>query len=278
MQSIQEIVEGQSKDSFVPTWNAEQYLKFGDERAQPCRDLIARIALSKPRSIVDLGSGPGNSASLLAGRWPAAEITGIDNSEEMIAVARKTHPAGKWLQGDITRWATEGGQSFDLVFANASLQWVPDHERVFPRLLARVAPSGAFAAQMPSNLDEPAMWIPREMAASERWRRWFPKGFVDNWWVHGLPFYYEALAPHAERLDLWQTRYFHIFADAGAIAEWYKGSGLRPFLEAISEPADREKFMAEYLDGLRQHYRPQPDGKVLFPFRRIFLIAYRPAR
>ncbi|HET9401911.1 MAG TPA: methyltransferase domain-containing protein [Candidatus Acidoferrales bacterium] len=262
----------------MPTWNAEQYLKFGDERAQPCRDLIARIALSDPRTIVDLGSGPGNSAAMIAERWPGAEITGIDNSEEMIQTAQKAYPARQWVREDISSWAAKTDGEWDLVFTNASLQWVPDHARVFPQLLARVSPGGAFAVQMPSNLDEPAMWIPREMAASERWRRWFPKGFVDNWSVHGLPFYYDALAPLAARLELWQTRYFHIFADAGAIVEWYKGSGLRPFLDAIQQPRDREKFVSEYLEGLREHYGPQRDGKVLFPFRRIFLIAYRPAR
>lgn len=262
----------------MPTWNAEQYLKFGDERAQPCRDLIARIASADARTIMDLGSGPGNSATMLAERWPSAEITGIDNSEEMIAAARKSHPSGKWQRDDIVRWAAESGQAFDLVFANASLQWIPDHARVFPQLFARVAHGGAFAAQMPSNLDEPAMWIPREMAASEEWRRWFPKGVVENWSVHGLPFYYDTLAPLASRLDLWQTRYFHIFADAAAIVEWYKGSGLRPFLEAILEPRARDIFLREYLEALREHYRPQSDGKVLFPFRRIFVIGYRGAR
>lgn len=261
----------------MPTWNAEQYLKFGDERAQPCRDLIARIALRGPRTIVDLGSGPGNSAAMLAERWPDAEITGIDNSDEMIAAARKAYPAGKWQRGEISNWALQDSINPDLVLANASLQWLPDHGKLFPRILSRIAPGGAFAAQMPANLEAPAMQLPRQMAASQGWRRWFPKGFVDNWMVQEPAFYYEALSEVAGKLDIWETRYTHVFADAGAIVEWYKGSGLRPFLEAIGEAKDRAKFLEEYLAGLRHYYPPQRDGKVLFPFRRLFLVAYRPA-
>lgn len=265
-------------ETSVPSWNAEQYLKFGDERAQPCRDLIARIALASPNKIVDLGSGPGNSASMLAERWPDAEITGIDNSAEMIATATKAYPRGKWLRDEISHWASAGQSKFELVFANASLQWVPDHGKIFPQLFDRVAPGGAFAAQMPSNLDAPAMQLPREMAASEKWTRWFPKGFVDNWMVHEPAVYYDALVAVGARVELWDTRFVHIFADAAAIVEWYKGSGLRPFLEAIGDADDCAKFLNEYLAGLRGHYLPRPDGKVLFPFRRIFMIAYRADR
>jgi trans-aconitate 2-methyltransferase len=262
----------------VPTWNAEQYLKFGDERAQPCRDLIARIAIESPARIIDLGCGPGNSAAMLAERWPEAKITGLDNSEEMIGVAAKACPTREWRRGEIAQWATESGERFDIVFSNAALQWVGEHRELFPKLVARVAPGGAFAAQMPSNEDERAVQLPRELAVAERWRKWFAGKRVHHWGAQERSFYYDALAPMAERIDLWETRYVHVFANADAIVEWYKGSGLRPYLEAIGDETARAEFLKEYIARVRRHYLPRASGKVLFPFRRLFVIAYRGAR
>ena len=81
------------------------------------------------------------------------------------------------------------------------------------------------------------------------------------------------LAPHPAQLDIWATEYLHILDSAEAIVEWYKGTGMRPFLEALSSDADRARFTADYLDAIRVVYPPRADGKVLFPFRRLFLIA-----
>ena len=262
----------------MPTWNAEQYLKFGDERAQPCRDLIARIAIERPARIIDLGCGPGNSAAMLAERWPEAAVVGLDNSEEMIAVAVKACPSREWRRGEIARWAVESEEQFDIVFSNAALQWVGEHGVLFPKLFERVAPGGAFAAQMPSNEDEFAVQLPRELASAERWRKWFEGKRVQHWGAQEPAFYYDAFTPAAERIDLWETRYLHVFANADAIVEWYKGSGLRPYLEAIGDATEREEFLKEYLAGVRRHYLPRASGKVLFPFRRLFVVAYRGAR
>src|SRR5262245_13124239 len=130
----------------MPTWNAGQYLRFADERARPCRDLVAAIALEAPRRIIDLGCGPGNSTAVLAARWPEAEIIGLDSSEAMITAARRDAPQRTWILGDIAAWTCDA--PFDLVFSNAALHWVPDHEVAYPRLLAQAAPGGALAAQV----------------------------------------------------------------------------------------------------------------------------------
>src|SRR5580704_17836768 len=117
----------------MPTWNSEQYLKFGDERTRPCRDLAARIAVPDARRIIDLGCGPGNSTEVLASRWPDAEIAGLDSSAGMLETARKSHPERKWIEGDIVVWANNGAEArYDVVFANASLHWSPDHAANFP--------------------------------------------------------------------------------------------------------------------------------------------------
>jgi trans-aconitate 2-methyltransferase len=249
----------------MPTWHPTQYLKFSEERTRPCRDLAARIDLADPPRVIDLGCGPGNSTEVLVDRWPAAEITGLDSSPDMIAKARTAHPEWQWVTGEIAQWA-EGGEVYDVVFSNAALQWVPDHASVFPKLLRRAA---ALAAQIPGNWDGPAHRAMREVAKGFTFQR-----EVREWHSHAAAFYYDLLAPHAARLDLWETEYIHIIDGAEAIVEWYKGTGMRPFLEALPADAERDRFSGEYLDAIRAAYPPQPDGKVLFPFRRIFLVAY----
>jgi trans-aconitate 2-methyltransferase len=256
----------------MPTWNAAQYLKFGGERTRPSRDLAARIEVAQPARVIDLGCGPGNSTEVLAQRWPGAAITGLDNSAKMIEAAWAAHPQYRFVAADIAQWAAaEGGETFDVVFSNAALQWVPDHASLLPRLMARVAPGGALAFQMPGH-DSPAHRLMRSLANAIGLR-------VVDWHTHEPSFYYDVLAPGvtqtAARVDLWETEYLHVMADAEAIVEWYRGSGLRPFLDALGTGAEREQFEADFLDGLRKAYPKRPDQRVLFPFRRVFAIAYR---
>jgi trans-aconitate 2-methyltransferase len=259
----------------MPGWNPSQYLKFAEERTQPCRDLAARIAVPKARRVIDLGCGPGNSTRVLRERWPDAQFTGIDSSAEMIERARLEYPAQHWIAGDIAAWAAGREGQFDVVFSNAALQWVEDHAALYPRLLSRVAPGGALAVQIPGNIDALPHRLMRQVAAEPEWSHWFPPGKVREWHHHEMDFYYDALASTATRLDLWATEYLHILPDAEAIVEWYRGTGLRPFLEVLESDADRQRFEADYLASLRPHYPPRAAGGVLFPFRRIFLIAYR---
>jgi trans-aconitate 2-methyltransferase len=259
----------------VAGWNPHQYLKFADERTQPCRDLAARIAVAGVRRVIDLGCGPGNSTAVLRDRWPDAEFTGLDSSAEMIERARREYPQRRWIAGDISEWAAAGDGQFDVVFSNAALQWVDDHASLYPRLLSRVAPGGALATQIPGNIDALPHRLMRDTAASPAWSRWFPPGRVREWHHHEMEFYYDALAPAAARLDIWATEYLHVLPNAEAIVEWYRATGLRPFLEALETDAGRQRFMADYLERLRPHFVPRAAGGVLFPFRRIFLIAYR---
>jgi trans-aconitate 2-methyltransferase len=259
----------------MPSWNPEQYLKFGDERTRPCLDLAARVEVWRPLRIVDLGCGPGNSAEVIAQRWPDAAITGIDSSKAMIESAHTMRPECEWRAGDIAEWAASTGERFDLVFSNAALQWVGAHESLFPRLFEHVETGGALAVQTPGNYEGVANRLMREIAASASWRRWFPEGRASEWHTHDLSFYYDVLAPHASRLDLWATEYWHRMRGAEGIVEWYKGTGLRPYLDSIDEDSERERFIAEYLEKLRPEFPPRSDGVVLFPFRRIFIVAYR---
>jgi trans-aconitate 2-methyltransferase len=250
----------------MPTWNAHQYLKFADERIRPCKDLVSRIGIADPRRIVDLGCGPGNSATVLAERWPNADIAGVDNSSAMIDVARREQAGRNWIASDIWDWTRTEPSRFDLVFSNAALHWVPDHAALYPRLLGSVAEGGTLAVQIPADFNALPHQLMRELAP--------PNVHANEWHCHEPSFYYDVVAPHARVVDIWESVYQHVLPDSDAIVEWYKGSGMRPFLEAMTSDAQREEFMARYTQRIREAYPVRPDGKVLFPFRRLFLIAY----
>ncbi len=256
----------------MPTWDADLYLQFAGERTQPARDLIARIELTDARRIADLGCGPGNSTELLRQRWPGANVLGVDNSQDMIAAARRAWPRGQWLLADAGTWT--GDAPFDLVFSNAALHWVPEHARLLPRLLQQAGPAGVFAVQMPAHLDSPVHQLMLQIADDPKWQARMGRARTAVT-VHRPAFYYDLLRPLCKRLDLWETEYVHVLDGPDAIVEWIRGSGLRPFLEALELGEHRREFLERLLDGVKRAYPRQADGRVLFPFRRLFLIACR---
>ena len=133
----------------MPSWDADQYSLFLDDRTRPARDLLARVEVAAPRRVVDVGCGPGNSTALLVSRWPGAEVVGIDSSPEMIEKARRNLPGVEFVEADLREWAPP--EPVDVVYSNATLQWVEDHPRVFERLWGVVAPGRVLAVQMPAN-------------------------------------------------------------------------------------------------------------------------------
>lgn len=251
-------------------WNPSQYLKFADERTRPAADLLARVPLAAPAMIVDLGCGPGNSTELLARRWPGARLTGVDNSAAMLESAAKAHPDWTWEEADIAAWSPRA--PVDLIFANAALHWVPDHAALFPRLFGQVAPGGALAVQMPRNFDAPSHALMHRLADDPRWRDRLAGAARRP--VAAPARYYDLLAPLARRIDLWESEYMHVLEGPAAILEWVRGTGLRPYLDPLDKP-EQAAFTERYLAALAEAYRPAADGKVLFPFRRLFLVAER---
>jgi len=256
----------------LPSWDANLYLRFAGERIQPAIDLISRIALSDPKRIVDLGCGPGNSTAMLRERWPAAEVAGLDNSREMIVAAAQAHPDWTWIVHDITTW--KAAAPFDLIFSNAALQWVPNHAELMPRLLMQVGSRGALAVQMPAHFQSPVHELLLEVAHNDAWR-YEMRSAVQAIKVERPAFYYDLLRPHVSKLDFWETEYIHQMNSPAAILEWMRGTALRPFLEALSAADQKRRFERLFLSRLETAYAPQKDGRVLFPFRRLFLIAYR---
>jgi len=254
------------------TWSANQYTKFEDERTRPVRDLIAGIPNTDVGTAADIGCGPGNSTELLHARFPDATVTGVDNSPEMIAAAKKRLPALRFELADISAWATSPGV-FDVILSNAALQWVPDHAALFPALVAKLAPGGTLAVQVPDNADEPAHRAMREVAADGPWADKF--GAAVRLHRNGAAWYCGELRAHMTRLDIWRTTYFHVLRGGpNAVVEWFKGSGLRPYLDALNE-GERAEFLARYETAIAAAYPPFPDGTVLLPFPRLFIVATR---
>ncbi|MDP8979194.1 MAG: methyltransferase domain-containing protein [Acidobacteriota bacterium] len=253
-------------------WDAELYLKFAGERTQPSIDLIQRVKLTAPRRIVDLGCGPGNSTEALRCRWPEAEITGLDSSPRMIEAAGKAYPDGVWELGDAATWTAR--EPFDLVFSNAMFQWLPDHPALCRHLFRQLAPGGALAVQMPAHHDSP---VHREMLEVSKDCAWTDRMETARAALTREPpsLYYDTLAPEAAHLDVWETIYYHVLAGPEAILEWFRGTGLRPFLEALNSNPERLRFEQMLLERYTASYPRQPDGHVLFPFRRLFFIACR---
>lgn len=256
----------------MPHWNPTQYLHFASERTRPAIDLLAQIAIDTPRSIIDLGCGPGNSTALLHERWPAADIVGLDSSSEMIDAARTAHPDWQWQLGDIAKWSAAA--PYDLLFSNAALQWVPDHARVLPHLMSQVAPGGVLAVQMPAHLHSPVHQAILVVARDPAWhdRMQAATGAII---VHSPQVYYDLLQPLATRIDLWVTEYLHVLDSPAAIIDWMRGTGLRPFLQALADDVERTRFEERLLVQVERGYPRQADGRVLFTFRRLFVVAYR---
>lgn len=256
------------------TWNDQQYLRFGDERTRAARELLSRVPVSEARHVVDLGCGPGNSTVLLAERYPHATLTGVDDSPEMLKRARSDYPNIAWLERDLREF--EPSEPLDVLFANAVLQWLPAHDELFPRLFSQLRPGGALAVQMPRNFEEPSHRAMRETQAAPGHGDWGARlaSVRASTPVASPEFYYDLLAPHARSVDIWQTTYQHVMTDAAAIVEWVKGTGLRPYLDALSD-SERPHFLERYTAAIDQAYPARADGKRLFAFPRLFIVAVR---
>ncbi|WP_058303037.1 methyltransferase domain-containing protein [Gorillibacterium timonense] len=251
-------------------WNSKQYLLFANERTQPAIDLANRIQGISPRRIIDIGCGPGNSTAVLAKRFPDASILGIDQSEAMIAAAKADYPELDFVVCDAEVDLPTLGGGFDIVFSNACIQWIPNHPKLLRDMAALLEPGGILAVQTPMNDKEPIHRIIQEVTASEKWRPYIsePRIFYNLQQEE----YFDLLAEITPQFTLWETVYFHKMKSHEAIMEWYRGTGLRPYLNALPEEKKPE-FEQEILERVIESYPVQQNGEIIFRFPRFFFMA-----
>ncbi len=255
----------------MDAWNPAQYHLFADARLRPAMDLLARVTLGEPAMIYNLGCGSGRTTGLLARRWPKARIVGVDSSARMLASARQELPEIEFIHADLARWLP--AEPADLLFSNAALHWLDDHPSLFGRLIAQVKPGGQFAVQMPHNHDQPSHRAIVAAAEAGPWHRRL-RPLLRPSPVSPPAEYYAMLAPRSRRLDIWETIYLQILEGSNPVAEWTKGTALSPLLEAL-EGAEREAFEAAYRALVATAYPSNAQGKTLYPFRRLFIVAER---
>jgi trans-aconitate 2-methyltransferase len=250
-------------------WDPTQYLAFGNERLQPALDLLGRIPLDAPGTVFDLGCGPGNVTRALKGRWPNASITGIDGSPEMLERAAEEDPELSWIEADLNYWRPDAPA--DLIYSNAALHWLDDHETLFPQLMRSVSPGGFLAVQMPRNWAAPSHSIITETVQQGPWRSTL-EPLLRPAPSHAPDVYYDILTPVSTSLAIWETEYCQILEGENPVAEFVKGTQLKRFLDALEQPVLGE-FEGEYAKRILAAYPKRDDGKTLFPFRRLFLLA-----
>ena len=254
-------------------WNSEQYLKFKAQRTQPAIDLAARLS-GKPQDrdieVIDLGCGPGNSTRVLKKRFPDAYVIGADNSENMIEKARKDNPDIDFVIMDIMGDLSEMRGKFDVVFSNACLQWLPDHAELLPRLFELLRKGGTLAVQIPMNYDEPIHKIIARISESAKWSDKFPEKRIFGTLTQSE--YFDILSGLTDDFEIWQTTYCHRMPSIESIIEWYRSTGLRTYLSALSEE-DGAEFIAEISAELEKEYPKQKNGEIIFRFPRFFFIA-----
>jgi trans-aconitate 2-methyltransferase len=257
--------------SLAMSWHPERYLAFDDYRTRPAADLLARVPLRAPERVVDLGCGPGNSTALLALRWPQADVLGVDSAPAMLAKARERAIGARWLEADIASWTPE--VPVDLLFSNAALQWLADHQTLLPRLLGDLRPGGVLAIQMPRNFQAASHVTLRELAAEEPWAARLA-GVLRAEPVASPASYHDLLAPLTASLEIWQTEYLQVLEGEDPVLRWTEATALRPVLQTLDE-IEGAAFKQAYAARLREAYPRRPDGTTLFPFLRLFIVAQR---
>lgn len=262
-------------------WDPGQYAKFADARGRPFHELVGRVPVEAPRYVVDLGCGPGDLTATLAERWPEAYVEGIDSSPQMIERATAYTRPGRleFRVDEVTVWRP--ARDVDVLLSNATLQWVPDHLSELPRLIQQVAADGWIAIQVPGNFDAPSHQLLRELRESPRWARAFAGvGELFRPMVRPADYLDALHDAGCDRLDVWETTYDTVLAGPDPVFEWMKGTGARPYLQALAasanaEPGDEQRFAEEYRAALAEAYPARPYGTVM-PFRRVFAVAHRP--
>ncbi len=250
-------------------WNSKQYMKFERERTQPSKDLISRICSRDFNRILDLGCGPGNSTNALKTNFKNSEIIGIDASDNMLEKAIKDHPDLEFKKCFLPNGLNEIDGKFDLIFSNACIHWIPEQRELLSKCKEKLNAGGILAVQIPFIQNAPFYKILYKLV-DEKWQN---LSSIKNF--HNLmpEEYYDLLNELCFDFDIWQTTYYHTVSSYEGIIDWYKGSGLRPYLEALESDEKRQQFTSELLSIIKDKYPMQSNGNVILKMPRMFFTA-----
>lgn len=253
-------------------WNPSLYLQFSKERTKPVEDLINNLDGFQPQFIADVGCGPGNSTKKLINKWPKSDITGFDSSKNMIERA-----TAEISGADFKLKMIEPGESlgeFDLIFSNAAIQWIPDHENLFVSFYQSLNSNGKVAVQLPMFFDMELGQTIRDVAESPRWNNKL-RSVTNSMYFDNYKNYYDILTEAGfSNIRMWQTNYYHIFPGHDTIYEMISSTGLRPYMEKLEE-MDQVYFSKLVKEGIQSSYHMQENGNVILPFIRLFIIGER---
>ena len=249
-------------------WNPNKYLQFKNERTQPAIDLVNRIDLEKPRNIIDLGCGAGNSTEILFTKYPDAKVVGMDNSPAMISKAKELYPDLDWRLGDIRDL---GNEKYDIVFSNATIQWIPDHNDLLPRLISIVDDDGILALQIPLYHEMPIASLIDELFHKQFQSSTFDINSVFTF--HSSAFYFNLVVNKVSSLSIWETTYLHIMESTQKIYDMIETTGMKPYFDEIHNEDEKAIFIKNVIDGIGHTYKLESSGKVIFPFKRLFILA-----
>lgn len=258
-----------------PDWDPVKYEEFRSERELPFHDLVGMLPHLQGRRCVDLGCGPGRLTAMLHEHLGLAETLGVDSSPAMIATAAGFAGNGVTFEErdilDMARSHDTG--SFDLVFSNAALQWLPDHETLVPAVARLVAPGGWLAVQIPANFDHPSHTLAEETSRRPEWSGYFdatppaprvldPERYAEL--LFGLAM---------EDVEVLMRVYLHPLPGRESLIDWVQGTLLNWYARCV--PEDRwPDFLADYRESLEQAL---PDRRpFLLTFKRILFTARRP--
>ncbi len=248
------------------SWDSEQYMKFANERKQPCIDLLAQLSGVFDR-ILDLGCGPGNSTENLRTKYSCAEITGFDSDDNMLRKAREDHPEIEFFKGVAPNDFNKLTGKFDLVFSNACIHWIENQEQLIDGVYELLNENGTFAVQIPLT-DESKFYRILYCLIDKKWGK---LKSVTNFHNLDQEGYYNVLIKRFRNVEMRQCNYYHI-VKRDMVLEWYKGSGLRPYLSVLDE-TERNEFLQDLQKATDAEYRMLDDGNVFLVMPRLFFTA-----
>lgn len=247
-------------------WNPGAYARFRADRLRPALDLMMQIQTPPAGEVFDLGCGDGAAAAGLRARFPKRQIVGVDGSAAMLSQARGYH---RTVQADIAGWGPDAPAA--VIFSNAALHWLGDHATLMPRLARLLQPGGTLAVQMPRQFGAPSHRFLRDIAAAMFPDRFDFAGYQPP--VVPVAEYMAMLRPLGQ-VRAWETDYIqHLGPTPGEhpVRAFTQSTAMRPIAERLTAP-ELAAFVEAYDAALQAAYPREPDGSVLFPFRRSFFI------